>query len=179
MHNGVVTQLVCDSSDWTARAVLDPVLKLVRPQGSILPPGPCPLPLHPASGILGVETIVLSETKLAEADNMSMQTRGAASSRYRRGGTSFQGNISRSWRGGSVSTTGGKESGMEKEKRYEDLPSSNLIIEFTASDIQPTDGPTRISNFDCIASYNWLSCSEPTILVPGSYVPIPRISIAS
>lgn len=50
----------------------------------------------------------------------------------------------------------------------DELQPGNLIIGLNATDILPSSGPAQISNFQCIASYNWLDKSEPTILVPGS-----------
>lgn len=52
-----------------------------------------------------------------------------------------------------------------------ELPLGNLVVRLDATDISPSDGPARISNFQCIASYNWLDSSKPVILVPGVFVP--------
>ena len=53
---------------------------------------------------------------------------------------------------------------------HDKLQPGNLIIGLNAADISPSSGPAQISNFQCIASYNWLDKSEPTILVPGKFV---------
>ena len=52
----------------------------------------------------------------------------------------------------------------------DELQPGNLIIGLNATDILPSSGPAQLSNFQCIASYNWLDKSEPTILVPGKSV---------
>lgn len=50
----------------------------------------------------------------------------------------------------------------------DELRPGKLIITLNAADISPSAAPPQISDFQCIASYNWLDKSEPTILVPGS-----------
>lgn len=50
----------------------------------------------------------------------------------------------------------------------DELPLGDLVVELHPADISPSDGLTHISNYKCIASYNWLDSSEPVILVPGS-----------
>ena len=46
-------------------------------------------------------------------------------------------------------------------------PPGNLVVTLQTVDISPSGGLAQISNFQCIASYNWLDSSEPVILVPG------------
>ena len=85
-----------------------------------------------------------------------MSSRGAAKyrSNYGRGGTS-RGSLT-STRQGRSASPGGNE-----------LPPGDLVVRLHAADISPSGGPARISNFQCIASYNWLDSSAPIILVPG------------
>ena len=52
----------------------------------------------------------------------------------------------------------------------DDLQPGNLMKELNAGFISLSSGPAQISNFQCIASYNWLDRSEPTILVPGKSI---------
>ena len=54
--------------------------------------------------------------------------------------------------------------------RRDGLQPGKLIIRLNAADILPSNGPAQISNFKCIASYNWLDKSEPTVLVPGKSI---------
>ncbi len=88
-----------------------------------------------------------------------MSTRGSAyyRSNHGRGGTS-RASLTSKWRGASASPDG------------DELPLGDLLVGLNAADISPSDGAPQISNFQCIASYNWLDSSEPTILVPGKSI---------
>ena len=50
---------------------------------------------------------------------------------------------------------------------HDELQPGDLILELKAADISPSTGLAQLSHFQCIASYNWLDRSEPTVLVPG------------
>lgn len=65
---------------------------------------------------------------------------------------------------GSVTNTKG---GSSTVFGVDQLPLGDLVTGLQAADIRPSDGPVHLSDFRCIASYNWLDSSEPTILVPG------------
>ena len=84
-----------------------------------------------------------------------------------------------SWRGGGVykpkygpgwpsrvSMTANQR-GASASPGDDELPPGSLIARLNAADILSSDAPIKISNFQCIASYNWLDSCEPIILVPG------------
>ena len=52
-----------------------------------------------------------------------------------------------------------------------ELPLGDLVVTLRAVDVLPSGGHIKQSNFQCIASYNWLDSSEPVILVPGIRIP--------
>ena len=62
--------------------------------------------------------------------------------------------------GGHFASSGGDEQ-----------PSSDLVLRFNAASILPSGGPAQMSDFKCIASYNWLDSSDPVIMVPGTFIP--------
>lgn len=90
----------------------------------------------------------------------SMSGRGFASYRSNngRGGTS---------RGSLISTSRDRLPSPGSNE----LSPGNLILGLHAADISPSDRHATISDFECIASYNWLDSSDPIILVPGMSVP--------
>lgn len=77
---------------------------------------------------------------------------------YGRGGTSR----------GSLTST---RLGLSASPSGNELPLGDLVVRLHAADISPSDGPAEISNFQCVASYNWLDSSAPIILVPGKVSP--------
>ena len=99
----------------------------------------------------GLSTSILRET---------MASRGSSSFGYNygRGGKS---------QGFLTGTKGGYSASPGEDK----LPPGDIVVSIHAADISPSAGPARLSNFRCIASYNWLDSSEPVILVPGTSVP--------
>lgn len=90
----------------------------------------------------------------------SMASRGSPNFGYNygRGGTS---------RVFLTATKGGRPASPGEDE----LPLGDEVVSIHAADISPSAGSARISNFRCIASYNWLDSSKPVILIPGISVP--------
>ncbi|KAI9710809.1 MAG: hypothetical protein M1812_007357 [Candelaria pacifica] len=49
-----------------------------------------------------------------------------------------------------------------------DLPLGDILATINISETTPSHLTPKIENCEYVASYNWLDCSAPTILVPGS-----------
>lgn len=53
----------------------------------------------------------------------------------------------------------------------DEVPTGDLFAVLDAADISVSARPAEMSNFQYVASYNWLDSSEPVILVPGMFCP--------
>ena len=62
-----------------------------------------------------------------------------------------------------------RDSSLSASTSVDEIFRPHLVDAFSAADILPSRGPVQISNFQCIASYNWLDSSEPVIVVPGMF----------
>ena len=76
---------------------------------------------------------------------------------------------------GSLYGPGGKfraseQIGNSASLSHDELQPGKLILELNAADISPSSGLAMMSEYQCIASYNWLDRSEPTIIVPGKSI---------
>lgn len=60
--------------------------------------------------------------------------------------------------------------GKSASLSYDELQPGKLILRLNAADVSPSSGLALLSEYQCIASYNWLDRSEPTIVVPGKSI---------
>lgn len=73
-------------------------------------------------------------------------------------GDMYRGSYTSNWRGDSRNLA--SPDGEQKD-------GDDLFNGLKATDILPSGGNTQMTDFGCVASYNWLNSSLPTILVPG------------